>query len=150
MRRTVFAFLCFMVFSSLCSAQDADYPYKEDLPFYSISEINHGILPQGHYNTEGYVLLISTCPPCPAGAHCETCLIDHLLISETDRLSNVAGSRIRDRDLILFARDLTHFKKGEKYRFSIRISKAYQFDAKYMTGYSNRFEIIGFRHSALK
>jgi hypothetical protein len=151
MRRIVFIFLFCLVLPSLCFAQsaktreDLSHQYNEDLQFYSISEINQANLSQGQYNTEGYVLLISTCPPCPEGAHCETCLIDHLLISQTDRYSKLTGSRIRKNDLVLFGDDLTQFKPGEKYSFSIRIPGSYSFDAKYMTSYSNRFQIIGYR-----
>jgi hypothetical protein len=156
MRRMVFVFLFCLVLPSLCFAQsaktreDSSDKYNENFPFYSISEINQAKLSQGQYNTEGYVILISACPPCPEGAHCETCLIDHLVISETDRFSNLPGSRIRKTDLVLFAADLTQFKIGEKYRFSIKISRAYSFDAKYMTSYSNRFQIIGYRLFALE
>ena len=151
MKRLIFELILFMVLPSLCFAQSANTQedlrcnYRKDLPFYSISEINQANLPQGQYNTEGYVLLISTCPPCPEGAHCETCLIDHLLISQTDQFSNLTGSRIRKNDLILFADDLTQFKLGRRYSFSIKIPGSYSFDAKYMTSYSNRFQIVGYR-----
>ena len=149
MRRIVYVILVFLALPSLCFGQNAiiqqnlSYQYKSDLPFYSISEINQANLSQGQYNTEGYVIFISSCPPCPKGAVCETCLIDRLFISETDQQSTLTGSKIRKIDLILFADDLKQFKVGEKYKFSIRIPRAYSFDATYMTSYSNRYQIIG-------
>jgi hypothetical protein len=152
MRRIVSGILVFSMLPLLCSARSANLPedpgntYKEGLPFYSISAINQANLPQGQYNTEGYVIMISVCPPCPAGAVCETCLIDHLVISETGQPPALTGSRIRNTDLVLFADDVTRFKTGEKYRFSLRIPGAYRFDTKYMTGYSNRFRITGYKH----
>lgn len=152
MRRIVSGVLVFSVLPLLCFARSANIPedpgnkHEEDLPFHSIREINQAHLPQGQYNTEGYVLIISVCPPCPAGAVCETCLIDDLVISESDQPSTLTDSRIRQTDLVLFADDATQFEIGEKYRFSIRIPGAYSFDAKYMTGYSNRFQITGYKH----
>lgn len=136
----------FLALPSLCFGQNAIIQVNSsynDLPFYSIGEINQANLSQGQYNTEGYVIFISTCPPCPEGAVCETCLIEHLFISEIDQQSTLTGSKIRKIDLILFADDIKQFKIGEKYKFSIRIPRAYRFDATYMTSYSNRFQIIG-------
>jgi hypothetical protein len=147
MKRIIYAVLALFAFSSLCFGQSAtiQYKYNNDLPFYRISEINQADLSPGLYNTEGYVIFISTCPPCPDGAVCETCLIDHLLISETDQPSNLTGSKIRKTDLVLFADNVTQFKAGEKYRFTIRIPRAYGFDATFMKSYNDRFQVVGYK-----
>ncbi len=133
----------------VCLARSSAIPpareYKKDLPSYPISRINKAHLAAGQYNTEGYVVFISICPPCPKGAVCETCLKDHLLVSETNQISNLTASRIREIDLVLFTGDLTQFKVGEKYKFSIEIPGKYSFDGKWMTSYQNEFRIIGYR-----
>ena len=154
MRSMIYTIFALLAFSSICFGrnaviqENASDKYNNDLPFYTISEINQADLSPGLYNTEGYVIFISTCPPCPEGAVCETCLIDHLFISETDQPSNLTGSKIRKTDLVLFADNVTQFKVGEKYKFTIRIPRAYVFDATSMKSYSNRFQIVGYKLSA--
>ena len=54
---------------------------SDNYPFYTISEINN-INSTGIYNTQGYIVFISYCLPCPKGALCEKCDEPHIVISE--------------------------------------------------------------------
>lgn len=140
-----------MLLPLLCFAQDAlssetsNHGYVERLPLYTISEINQSRLPQGKYNTEGYVIAISICPPCPERAHCETCLIDHLLVSESAAHSTLTNSEIGTTEIVLFSTDLATYRIGKRYGFSVQILGVCRYDARYMTSYSNGIQVIGYK-----
>ncbi len=123
-----------------------DTEKQETDPFYVIHDINTKNLPPGNYVTEGYVLIISKCSPCPHGAVCETCLTDHIGISENLQWSDLTNSRITNKQLILFPtpNKPIHFEKNKKYKFFIYIPSPLSFseEYKYMDSYSVGVHII--------
>lgn len=106
-----------LIFPLICFAQES-----KTLSFYPIHEINQNKLGPGAYITEGFVVKIFTCPPCPKGAQCGPCMPPNIVISEENKL--LQAYHLTDKDLIIFVKDTEyrkHFKLGKKYRFVIKI-----------------------------
>ena len=95
------------------------YPQISNFAFYPIHEIKLNKFNSGTYNTEGYVVKIYTCPPCPKGAQCKPCMRDNIVISENNKLLEVYS--LSDEEMVLFADNPKQFELGEKYKFSIKI-----------------------------
>lgn len=95
------------------------YSQVSNFPFYPIHEIKINKFSTGTYNTEGYVVKIYACPPCPKGAVCEVCMKDNIVISENNNL--LETYTLSDKEMILFANNTNQFELGNKYTFSIRI-----------------------------
>lgn len=113
------------------------YPQTSNFAFYPIHEIKLNKFISGTYNTEGYVVKIYTCPPCPKGAQCKPCMRDNIVISENNKLLETYS--LSDKEIILFSDNPNQFDLGKKYKFSIKI-----LDYK-STGESiNDIEIIGY------
>jgi len=93
---------------------------QPEFRFYSISGINVMAKTAGTIQTEGYVVFISVCPPCPENAVCVPCQAPYVIISEHNK-------EIQYPDQML-ATELsvnTNFKEGlklgKKYRFTLTV-----------------------------
>jgi len=94
-------------------------PQSSNYTFYPIHEIKQNKFTSGTYNTEGYVVEIYTCLPCPKAALCEPCTRDNIVISENNKL--LETYTLSESEMILFANNPKQFDLGRKYRFSIKI-----------------------------
>ncbi len=54
--------------------------------FYTISQL-HNLNKSGIFNTEGYLVYLSYCPPCPSGADCAMCESPNIVISERNNFT---------------------------------------------------------------
>jgi len=113
------------------------YPPTSNFAFYKIHEIKSNRFNSGTYNTEGYVVKIYTCPPCPKGAQCKPCMRDNVVISENNKLLETYS--LSDKEMILFVNSPKQFEPGGKYTFSIKI-----LDYKSTGEPINDVEIIGY------
>jgi len=113
------------------------YPQTSNFAFYPIREIKQNKFTSGSYNTEGYVVKIYTCPPCPKGALCKPCMKDNIVISENNKLLETYA--LSDNEMILFANNPKQFELGKKYQFSIKL-----LDYKSTGEPMNDAEIIGY------
>ena len=66
----------------------ANYPTEvsENYPFYTISQLNQ-MNESGIFNTEGYLVYLSYCPPCPSDVDCAMCESPHIVISERNNFT---------------------------------------------------------------
>ena len=95
------------------------YPTTSNLDFYQINEIKQNNFTSGNFNTEGYVVKIYTCPPCPKGALCKPCMSDNIVISKNNK--QLDAYYLTENELIIFVNNPKQFELGKKYRFSIKI-----------------------------
>lgn len=96
------------------------YPTISDFNFYPIHELKQGNFTSGTYNTEGVVVKIYTCPPCPEGILCKPCMRDNIVISENNKILKTYS--LTEHELIVFVENPKQFELGKKYKFTIRIS----------------------------
>ena len=101
------------------TGKNTTYPQSSNFTFYPIHEIKQNKFNSGTYNTEGYVVKIYTCPPCPKGALCKPCMRDNIIISENNNL--LEAYSLSDKEMILFVNNPKQFELGKKYQFSIKI-----------------------------
>lgn len=113
------------------------YPQVSSFNFYPIHEIKSTKFDSGTFNTEGYVVKVYTCPPCPKGAQCKMCMRDNIVISESNKPLETYS--LSDKEMILFADNPKQFELGKKYTFSIKI-----LDHKSTSESINDVEIIGY------
>jgi len=99
------------------------YPPTSNFDFYSIHELKQNNLSEGNYNTEGYVVKIYTCPPCPKGALCKMCMEPNIVISEENKI--LGSYALTEKELLIFTLNSNprQFELGKKYRFSINITQ---------------------------
>jgi len=99
------------------------YTSISNFDFYSIHELKQKNVSEGSYNTEGYVVKIYTCPPCPKYALCKMCMGNNIVISEENKILETYS--LAEKDLIIFTSlsNLKQFELGKKYNFSINITK---------------------------
>jgi len=95
------------------------YPITSNLDFYQINEIKQNNFTSGNFNTEGYVVKIYTCPPCPKGALCKPCMRENIVISKNNK--QLDAYYLTENELIIFANNPKQFELGKKYKFSIKI-----------------------------
>jgi hypothetical protein len=119
------------------STINTTYPQSSSFNFYPINKIKSNEFNSGTFNTEGYVVKIYTCPSCPAGAQCEPCMRDNIVISENNKL--LESYSLSDKEMILFVDNPKQFELGEKYTFSIKI-----LDHKSTSEPINDVEIVGY------
>lgn len=119
------------------TGSNTTYPQASNYTFYPIHEIKQNKFSSGTYNTEGYVVKIYTCPPCPKGAQCKPCMRDNIVISENNQL--LEAYSLSDKEMVLFASNPKQFELGKKYQFSIRM-----LDYKSTGEPINDAEIIGY------
>ena len=89
-------------------------------PFYSISLINQKHITEGTFETAGYVIFVSYCPPCPKEAVCAPCPMPFIVISEKNRKIQYVDEIAADELMISNDRG-EELKVGRKYRFKIKI-----------------------------
>lgn len=118
------------------------YPSILIFNFYSIHEIKQQRLGPGSYNTEGYVVKIFTCPPCPTGALCKPCMGESIVISEESKILTDYSS-LSDKELIIFVKNPGQFQLGKKYQFSIKIVK----DKRMTFEPTNDVRLIGYQEA---
>lgn len=105
--------------------------------FSSIAELKQHAVVSGRYNTEGYVVKIFTCSPCPAGATCGLCMKNNIVISVHN--SPLETYQLTDNELIIFTDNPEQFVLGSKYRFSVTV-----LDYKTTSAEMNDVELIGY------
>lgn len=98
------------------------YPSILNFNFYPSHEIKKQRFGPGSYNTEGYVVKMFTCPPCPTRVLCKPCMGENIVISEESKILTDYSS-LTDNELIIFAQNPKQFQLGKKYQFSIQIIK---------------------------
>lgn len=115
----------------------------DDLPFYTIQEINKKKLPVGSYRTSGYVVSIEECFEVRGSVPRETCLKPHIVISEKSEKALGAGSTIANYELVIITYNpRSRFQIGGKYEFVVDILKEYTlFTGRYIDGYTNDFRL---------
>ena len=113
------------------------YPKISSFDFYQINEIQQNNFTSGNFNTEGYVVKISTCPPCPKGAICKLCMNDNIVISENNQL--LESYSLTEKEMIIFAENPKQFELGRNYRFSVKI-----IDYKSTAQPANDVELVGY------
>ena len=98
------------------------YPSISNFDFYSIHEIKQNNISEGSYNTEGYVVKIYTCPPCPKDALCKMCMEPNIVISEDNKMLDTYS--LTEKELLIFTSHSNpkQFKLGKIYQFSINIT----------------------------
>ncbi len=98
------------------------YPTTSNLDFFQINEIKQNNFTSGNFNTEGYVVKIYTCPPCPndpSAGMCKPCDRDNIVISENNKILETYS--LTENELIIFVENPKQFELGKKYKFSIKI-----------------------------
>lgn len=133
----VFYFLYKQQLSQVNIQNNITYPKTSNFVFYPIHELKLNKFNSGTYNTDGYVVKIYTCPPCPKGSQCKPCMRDNIVISESNKLLEVYS--LSDKEMILFANNSKQFDLGKKYKFSIKI-----LDYKSTGEPINDVEIVGY------
>jgi len=93
---------------------------NSDIIFYPISEIKQRNLTTGIFNTEGFVVKIYTCPPCPKDAVCKMCMENNIVISENNKILETYS--LTEKELIIFVENPKQFELSKKYTFSINIT----------------------------
>lgn len=122
--------------------EEKTYPSISDFPFYSISELKQSGFSSGNYNTEGFLVFRSYCPPCPPNVLCAPCPPSRIVISETSTLLPSKPTMNKTEEptqLILFTLNPDQFVLGGKYKFSVRI-----LDNKSTLDPLNDVEIVGY------
>lgn len=115
-------------------------------PSYSVERFNQGkMTTPANYGVTGYVVGKSECPPCPKGVLCETCLQDHIVISDNPTREPLTESRITGHEMVVFTDKPSAFTVGEKYDFSIRLTQPADFTGKYMGSYASHVLLLGFK-----
>jgi len=123
---TTIALVLFFIGCTTINQSQTDtktYPSVSNLEFYSIHELKQNNFSEGNYNTEGYVVKIYTCPPCPKGALCKMCMEPNIVISEDNK--NLDVYSLTEKELLIFTSysNPNQFELGKKYRFSINITQ---------------------------
>lgn len=104
--------------------------------YLSIRELNHKNLTFGVYETDGYVVKIYSCPPCPEQSYCKPCQVEHVVISgNPSELSNY--NDMTDNEVVVFTHDNSHFNLGQKYRFIFKV-----LNSKTVNQLSNNLQLI--------
>jgi hypothetical protein len=89
-------------------------------PFsYPIPRIHRDRPVEGPFRIQGYVAMISECPPCPAGAVCAPCELPYIVVSARDHTID-SVDRMTSEEVRLQTNQLSGFVRGEHYRFLIR------------------------------
>ncbi len=94
---------------------------KKAAKFLSINEINEQQLDGKVVRTEGYVVKIFRCPPCPPDTFCKPCMPDNAVISTENSLLE-SYAELTEKEIIIFGIETGKLKKGKKYRFTLKIT----------------------------
>ena len=109
-----------LFFLPVQTLQTYTYASNSTIDKYQISQIKkNNSLPLQNLVVEGYVVKIYNCPPCPVGAVCKPCMEDNIVISDQRKL--LETYKLTENEMIIFAKNITQFKLGKKYRFLVKI-----------------------------
>ncbi len=109
-----------------------------DSPFYPIAQVQQKTSGGGMFETEGYVVFVSVCPPCPAEAVCALCPMPFIVISGKNKKIKYADE-MSANDLMLSTGRGGDFILGKKYRFKIKADVFKQ-----PGEHQNRMELLDF------
>ena len=87
-------------------------------PFHSIHRLKDSHVLAGTYATEGYVLKKIVCPPDPQPGLSAPCPKDHIIVSETNRSSEIFP--LKEQDMVVYLKNANPFKVGKLYRFKVK------------------------------
>ena len=93
-------------------------PNTSEPPFYTIHQLKGSHLPSGTYSTEGYVLKKTVCPPDPQPGLSAPCPKDHIIVSETNRTTEIFP--LREQDMVVYIKNSNPVKVGKLYRFKVK------------------------------
>src|SRR5262245_18527254 len=88
-------------------------------PVLSITQINRERPSEDVIATDGYVVLIPQCPPCPKGAVCKPSSLPYIVISERNSPLAYVG-QMTSSEVVVQTILKTGFRLGPHYRFIIR------------------------------
>jgi len=103
---------------------------KESLEenYYPLSKLKTITPQQGMvYTTEGYVVMMDECPPCPVEAVCAPCPPDYIVISPNKKLISYPD-QIGPNDLQVNLNGPVDLKLGKKYRFKLQLAVLMSWD----------------------
>ena len=126
----IFCFCCVIVWTAAISVAGENMIFKKIEesssrssavdPFYSISQIKRGMIPDKIFYTEGFVAKIYSCPPCPEGALCKPCMRDNIIISENNQ--PLSEYHLTEKELIIFVSNPNQFQLGKKIKLLVMMS----------------------------
>jgi hypothetical protein len=117
-----------------CAAGDRAkvYPSTQLYQFYPIYVLNEAQIPAGQYNTEGFVVEISSCVPCPPPpAECKPCPKEDSILVGENRAKKIGT------ELTVFSKNAGQFELGKKYRFSLKMGDR-------QSGKPGRTDLVGY------
>jgi hypothetical protein len=74
----------------------------------------------GDYVVEGFAVSIEICPPCPAGATCEYCRPDNVLVADSPKPD--PGAAVPAAAYLLFHPADQKLEQGRRYRFWVEVT----------------------------
>ena len=123
MRKLIIIGIVFLIIGVMgCTnlVEERTYPdIDQSYPAITIHELKEAEANSGNLNVEGYVVKTYSCPPCPKGALCKTCMGDNIVISENSNMLETYN--LTTNELIIFVENSKQFEIGKKYTFSIEI-----------------------------
>ena len=84
-------------------------------PIHEIKDIKK---PPGTYVTQGYVIKKTSCPPPPQPGLSSPCPKDHIIVSESNRTTNIFP--LTEKDLVVFVKKVEQFEVSKRYRLKLR------------------------------
>lgn len=120
------------------------YPKVSDFKYHKISDINNLNPKEGEqFNTEGYVVRIYECPPCPKESICEPCFTnDFIIISEDNQLNNkiLGRENLSKNELLIYTTEADKFELGKKYKVSVKVLYSNHLNI----DFTNDIELVGY------
>ena len=86
----------------------------------TISEIKKDAIPLHIYATEGYVVKIFRCPPCPKKSQCKECMKNNIIVSEKNIVIENYND-VKGTEIIIFTDNIERFKLSKKYKFVVQV-----------------------------
>jgi len=87
--------------------------------FYPIPRLHRERPAEELFGIQGYVVMMSECPPCPKDAVCATCEPPYIIVSARNSTLDSA-ERMTSREVRLQTNHVSGLVRGEHYRFLIR------------------------------
>ena len=89
--------------------------------FHTISQINQMRPIEGVIEVEGYVVGVSTCPPCPKNAVCAPCMPPYVIISEEKKEKELRQYQMTYKELLVQTNMKEGLALGKKYHLTIAV-----------------------------
>lgn len=83
-----------------------------------ITRLKTEAIEPGLYRTEGYVVKVTTCPPCPRPGACAPCPPDSVVLSEDERYSGDENAKDELTLILVRPRSLA---EGKRYRVTLEV-----------------------------